>query len=51
MLGQARDLLPDQEAARILVLAGPGNNGGDAVEAASELSGCEAISLRPREGP
>ncbi|MDB5775850.1 MAG: NAD(P)H-hydrate dehydratase [Herbaspirillum sp.] len=36
----ARDLLPDHASARILILAGPGNNGGDAVEAACELSGC-----------
>ena len=34
----ARRLIPDSQAARILVLAGPGNNGGDALEAACDLS-------------
>ncbi|HEY4317710.1 MAG TPA: NAD(P)H-hydrate dehydratase [Herbaspirillum sp.] len=34
----ARRLIPDSRAARILVLAGPGNNGGDALEAACDLS-------------
>ena len=35
----ARQLISLGETARILILAGPGNNGGDALEAACDLSG------------
>jgi hydroxyethylthiazole kinase-like uncharacterized protein yjeF len=34
----ARTLIADSQAARILIYAGPGNNGGDALEAACDLS-------------
>ncbi|TFV99454.1 NAD(P)H-hydrate dehydratase, partial [Oxalobacteraceae bacterium OM1] len=34
---QARHLLQDRQQANVLVLAGPGNNGGDAIECASLL--------------
>ena len=35
----ARQLIAECHGARILILAGPGNNGGDALEAACDLSG------------
>ena len=52
----ALELLPDTFSAPILVLAGPGNNGGDALEAAAVLAAdrhpvCVLLLADPRQLP
>ncbi|GHD43976.1 hypothetical protein GCM10008097_11320 [Mycetocola manganoxydans] len=45
---EIRLVLPADETARVLVLAGPGNNGGDALFAAAELAGLGiAVTVLP----